>query len=296
MSKHKTFIIQSYPNGFSFEPMAIRLLESQANLGRWDDNVITALKAKAIKRNMDNVYFFPEQIASKKNRKDILDTADEWIKIFGCFSLAALRNRFQHIIHNLSDDILDFECFLSALQDNEEYKTIWYPPMPVGRTRLVRDIRNDKEAATKLMASHIEELFDERDTIAEASILERIPALDSALLSAIVKEHLPFVTQQKNSDLLWYCRQCLSIPIDLSEKILSCVQQIENVDFPVSEPALQLLLSLAYQTHFLNTYNVGSGKAFRALIAQHFNAEERKWVGGIFSAVQEKNDIPEVTE
>lgn len=286
MSKYKTFIVQNRANGFTLEPMAIRLLESQANFGKWGDSVIADLKTKAIKRNTDGVYFFPEQIADKKTRKDIVDTSKEWIKTFGCFSLNSLFGRFQHKIRNIFDDISDFENFLNILEEDETYKTIWYPPM-TGKTRLVRAVKTGKETAIKIMKWHIEKLFDEQDTITESSLLEHIPALDPALLSSVVKEYLPNVSKQKNNDLLWYCRQHLSIPPDLSEKIISCIQQIENVDLPVSIAALQLLLSLAYQTHFMKTFDIADNKAFRTLVDQHYSGKERRWSGGVFSIVQE---------
>ncbi|MGL6194534.1 MAG: hypothetical protein ACRC2T_06890 [Thermoguttaceae bacterium] len=298
MSKHKKFIIDNRPSGFTIEPMAIRLLESQANLGEWDDTVIEYLTIVAIRR-ADGVYFFPEQIADKKTQKEIVDTAEQWISKFCCFSLNSLREKFLSRTKNLSDDIADFENFLNALALQEfeckAYESVWHPPQP-HKTRLIRAVGVSKDVVLIKLKGHIEELIEARCSLPEVQLLEHIPALDSDLLWEIVKEHLPHLTKQKHDGLTWYCKYSL-FPDDLSETITQCIQQLDNIDFPVHEDAMQLLLSLQYETNFMKTYNVADNKAFRALVSQHYDGADRKWKGNVFSICQqsENPDIEEIS-
>jgi hypothetical protein len=152
--KYKEFIIQNYPNGFIFEPMAIRLLEEKAGIGKWDDEVIDNLKTQAVKRQ-DGIYVFPEQIADEKTRREIVNTAEEWIATFGCFSLNVLRQRFQLKIQNLSDNILDFERFLDRLQEYEAYKHTYYSQNK-SVTRFTRAVGVAKDVALERIVSQIE--------------------------------------------------------------------------------------------------------------------------------------------
>lgn len=292
MSKHKAFLIKNYPNGFTFEPMTIRLLEAKANLGKWDDDIIDDLKNQIITRTMDNVYLFPEQIADSNTRIEVVNTAEKWIKDFGCFSLNALRERFQFRIKNLpDDDIFGFERFLELLHEYDAYRTAWHPPLPPGKTRLTRAVGANKEIVMKKLASCIEELIDELHVPTEGQLLEKIPALDSTLLSTITKERLPFVMKTEYDGCTWYSKKETSIPVDLSEKIASCIQQIEAVDMLVTEDTLLILLSLVYQTNFMKSYHIPDNRSFRTLIEQHYDGEKRRWSRGVFSIVSAENSM-----
>ena len=294
MLKYKQFIIQNNPCGFTLEPMAVRLLEAKADLGKWGDDVIDGLKTQAVKlkQSIGDVYLFPEQIADKNTQNEVVNTAKEWIKNFGCFSLNALHQRFQLRIQNLStDDIVAFENFLELLHKYKPYSIVWHPPQPPGKTRLVRANDVDRAVAIRKLAHNIEKLINEHFTLTEGQLFEYIPALDSTLLSTIIKEYLPFVLKTENIGCIWYNKKESSLPDDLSEKIVSCIQQIESVDCPVHEDALQLMLSLAYQTNFMKSYHIPDKRSFKNLIEQKYYGEKRKWKSHVFSIVTNENSV-----
>ncbi len=298
MSKHKEFIIKNKPNGFSLEPMALRLLEAEAGLGKWDEQVIDDLRAEIFQRT-DGVCFFADQIADDKTQRAIDDLADDWINTFGCFSLDALRVRFESRILHVSDDTTDFECFLNMY---EGYKIVSY-----GKTRLVRDHEVSKQEALEKMSFHIEMCLD-TDGSSEIQLLERIPALDAGLLSDIVKECLQRVAKLDVDGVVWYCKQASVFPDDLCASIFQSVQQLEDLDLPVDINSLSILLSLRYQTNFRKTYQIADDKQFRTMVSTAFDVvrfgllqsdqdsvistceriEERKWRGREFLILSSK--------
>ncbi|GHT10648.1 hypothetical protein FACS1894170_03080 [Planctomycetales bacterium] len=282
--KYKEFIIQNYPNGFTFEPMAIRLLEEKAGIGKWDDETIDNLKAQAVRRQ-DGIYVFSEQIADEKTRREIVNTAEEWIATFGCFSLNTLQQRFQLKIQNLSDNILDFERFLDRLQEYEAYKHTWHNQNK-SVARFTRAIGVAKDVALERIVSQIENVINVQLHATEYDIIEKIPALDTNLLSTIVKDRLPLVMKTESDGLVWYLKQEMSIPDDFGDKITEAIEQLEAVNVPVSEEALHVVLSLAYQANFNTTYQITDKKTFRNLVEQHYKGERREWKGGIFRQIE----------
>ncbi len=275
--------------------MALRLLEAEAKLGNWDEQVIDDLRAETFRRT-DGVCFFADQIADDETQQEIDDLAEDWLNTFGCFSLDALRVRFESRIQHVSDDTANFECFLNMYQG---YKIVSY-----GKTRLVRDHEVSKQEALGKMSSHIERCLD-TDGSSEIQLLERIPALDAGLLSGIVKECLQRVAKRDVGGLIWYCKQASVVfPDDLCVSIFQSVQQLENLDLPVDINSLSILLSLRYQTNFRKTYQIADDKEFRKFVSLGYDVvrsgllqsdpdsaeafpscdsiKERKWKGGVF--------------
>jgi hypothetical protein len=119
----------------------------------------------------------------------------------------------------------------------------------------------------------------------EYDIIEKIPALDTNLLSAIVKDRLPLVMKTESDGLVWYLKQEISIPDDFGEKVATAIEQLEAVNVPVSEEALHVVLSLAYQANFNATYQITDKKTFRNLVEQHYNGEQREWKGSVFRLI-----------
>jgi hypothetical protein len=279
--KYKEFVIKNYPNGFTFEPMAMRLIEEKAGIGQWDAEVIDELKSHAVKRQ-DGVYVFPEQITDEEIQLQMIDAAEDWIERFGCFSLSVLRQQFEYKIKNLSDHIEDFETFFNSLYGNEPYKSVWYNT-PKGRIRFTRDAETSKDDALKTMTQRIETIIGENyGTVTEYTILEQIPALDAEWLAAIIKDHLPEIVKTVHDGLTCYQRQEeLGIPEDFAETVSIIVHQLEDIDLLVCEVALHTVLSEYYRINFNKTYQL-EWKDFRRLVAQHYQGERREWKNGIF--------------
>ena len=176
-----------------------------------------------------------------------------------------------------------------SLREYDAYTTIWYPPLPIGKTRLTRSIGVKKDVVLKKLARCIEEIINEFCSRTEGQLLEQIPALDSVLLSTLVKDYLPLVTKVECDDLIWYCTNESSVPSDLGETIERCIQQIESVGLAVSEQTLHILLSLTYHTNFMKTYHISDFKTFRTLVTQYYIGPERKWKSGEFSIVNDQD-------
>jgi hypothetical protein len=276
---YKEFIIDHYPNGFSFEPMALRLLENLAGQGKWADEIIEELQEQVFERS-DGVYLFPEQIADEETRRNIINTAEDWIKRFGCFSLNALWEKYSSHIKNLTEYIDDFENFLDLLLPY----TLIGANASKSKVRIMRSRGTNRQLMEQQLAQHIQNILEEKyGTATEHDIVNNIPALDADLLAVLVKNHLPNIFKTDINEITCYQQQeAIGLPENLDEKINKIIIQLETVDLLVSDEAIHILLSLEYQTNFFETYQIPDWQTFYKVIEQHHQSNVREWKNGIF--------------
>jgi len=278
LPRKKQLIIEKYPNGFSFEPTALRLVEGK--IGEKLDEIDIAEMKQEMFQRQDEVYLFVEQIASEKNRKEIVETAEHWIDSFGCFSLDALFEKYAVKIKNIFN-VEDFGTFLEKLHyPLEAYKTIGYPIPP--KCYLTRPIGITKEIALQKLAQCIKEVIDEKYSAADYEIMERIPALNGELLIAVVKDKIPQVIKTENNGVQCFQFSENHLPDDLETKIKGIIEQFERINLPLSQEALHTALSLAYNCHFNEMYMIPDMKSFRQLAAMYYKNEDRNWKNNVF--------------
>jgi|GEM_PF-7069197 len=76
-------LTREYPNGVSFEPMAVRLLRKKAP---FTDSQIERLKAEMFQLG-NGLWVSSKMISDNKSRLTFAEKANEWLKQYGCFSV-----------------------------------------------------------------------------------------------------------------------------------------------------------------------------------------------------------------
>ncbi|MDR2171193.1 MAG: hypothetical protein LBP59_13700 [Planctomycetaceae bacterium] len=277
----KQQIIEKYPNGFSFEPNALRLVEGKIGY-QPDQSDLDEIKKEMFKRQ-DGVYLFCEQVADKETRDEIENTAEAWIKSFGCFSLDALRDKYNLRVRNLSNKIEDFEAFLGKLHyPLEAYQSAWFMPHK-DKTRFTRPVDVRREVVVAKLTQNIDKIIEEKSCAADYEIIENIPALNKELLTAVIKENMPNIIATINNDTMCFQLAENHLPDNLSEKIREAIDKLETANLKITQEALHIVLSLLYKTNFNETYSLPDMRTFRNVIEQHYNnAANRIWKNNIF--------------
>jgi hypothetical protein len=278
----KQLIIEKYPSGFSFEPTALRLVEGRIGYAP-NENDLDEMRREMF-RCQNDVYLFCDHVADKKIQDEIKDTAEEWISEFGCFSLNALRDKYDRKIRNLSDDIGDFEAFLEKLYyPLEAYQSVWFNPHK-SKTRFTRSIGVSREVAIMKLTQYIEKIIDREYSAADYEIIEKIPALNDDLLIAVIKEKMPQIVVTENDTMCFQLAE-YHLPDNLSEKIGEAIDKLETIHLEITQEALHVVLSFLYKTNFNKTYLLPDMRTFRKVVEKHYNGiTDRCWKNNIFTA------------
>jgi len=277
----KDILLHEHPNGFTLEPMAIRLLKPLCG-NDWDDFTEGELELNTFCRK-DQVRFFVDQITDTENQQRIVNTATGYLKEYGCFSLEKLRRDFKENLQNLSNDIENFEAFLQFIMPSEQLKIT-----KLNGVRVVRLKEKNMQECLEYLASEIKMFITGwcdkyNDSVSEDNLLEYLPAIDADMLTAIIKQYLPNILQNKSGHWISYQQKdTCSVPADFPEHLMKIVEQLESIGIDVTEEALHTAISLCYQFNFMQTYQLITAKEFRNLIKQYYQGKPRDWKGGKF--------------
>lgn len=287
LTRVRQVILNEYPNGVIFSPMSNRLMEDRMGIA-FDETVLTTLR-KEMFRRFDDVWLFPEMVASEEIQHQIMNTLMMWLTDYGCFSISALSQQVAFKLHNLSDDIKEFENFLLFL-------AVGHTNAPQLKTRTWKGVRIvylrggvDLTTVMARLGHNIEAVLDVAGgTVTETDLLMKIPALDAALLSTVVKDFLPHIFKTEMNGLICFSYiENLGLPDDFSMQLSETVLQLEALSLDVSETALHTALSLAYGINFNHVYQISDKKTFRNIVAQNFNGKTpHVWSRGVFLEVR----------
>jgi hypothetical protein len=286
LTRVRQVILNEYPNGVIFSPMSNRLFENKVGI-ILDEAMQNALRKQMFRRE-DNVWLFPEMVANREIQDKIVNTLVGWLTEFGCFSISALRQQVAFEVHNLPDDIKEFEKFLLFLISEytiaSQIKTRTFSGVRIVRSRVA-----DLNTAMTRLGHNIEVVLDAAGGIVtETELLMEIPALDAVLLSAVVKDFLPHIFKTEMNGLICFSHvESLGLPDDFSTQLSETVQKLETLNLDVSETALHTALSLAYRINFSHVYQISDKKTFRNVVAQYFKGETpHVWSRGVFLEVR----------
>lgn len=286
LARVRKVILTEYPNGVKFSPMSNRLLEDKIGISL--DETILSLLQKHMFHRLDDVWLFPEMVANKEVQQQIVKTLMIWLEEYGFFSILALSKHVAFEINNLSDDIKEFENFLMFLTKRHTYAF----QIKARTWNGVRIMRSQDVSLTTSMArlAHIiEAILDESGgTVAETELLMKIPAVDAALLSAIVKDFLPHIFKTEINGLVCFSNiKSIGLPEDFSIQLTKAILQLESLNLDVTETALHTVLCLAYNVNFNHVYQISNNKMFRNIVAQYFKGETpHVWSCGVFLEVR----------
>ncbi|MDA8335002.1 MAG: hypothetical protein M0Z41_08455 [Peptococcaceae bacterium] len=279
-------IYRAYPNGFVFSATAVRLLSEK--VGFIIDDEMKAVLQQQMFSPGDDLWFFPDAFADSNTRQQLLVTAMQWLTKWQFFSLAALYESTRYYISDKCDTIEAFESFYTWLAKSvptlSDTRTVSYWNM----FRIVRakDINCDR-AFAKISGEHIKLTIEGAGgLVSESDLLKEYPLLDSGLLSAIIKEYMPWAIKTEVGGLI--CFQSayhLGLPVDFSDRLSAVIARLEQIGLPVSDDNLHTALSLELGMHFCKEYNIPR-RAFRMFIEhQYTDQAKRSWSGGVFAEV-----------
>lgn len=286
LARIQEVIISQYPNGVIFSPMSNRLLEAKSGVAL-DEKIIAELQ-KQMFRRLDDVWLFPEMLTSEKIQYQIVNTSIMWLAEFDCFSITALSQQVAFEINNLSDVNKEFENFLLFLMDGQS-NAPQFKPRTWNGVRIARSQGVDLSFAMERLGHKIEAAIDiAGGIVTETELLMKIPVLDAALLSAVVKDFLPHVLKTEINGLICFSHvENLGLPDDFSTQLSETVLQLETLNLDVSDTVLHTALSLVYGVNFNNAYQISDKKTFRNIVTQYFKGEKpHAWSRGAFSEVR----------
>ena len=268
-----------YPNGFTFDTTAVRLLSDKSDIAI-DENVQSTLK-RIMFRRKDNIYFLLDAITAPGLKKEITDVADSWLDDYGCFEISELYSVF---INNVNEkairNIDDFEAFYEFIKGRDVRCVGYYG------TKIARINKSMNDLSAEIAAKIIAIIHDENGgTLNEEELRRRFPAFSLELLATIIKEHAEeLVKTEINGIICYQTLDALGLSDEFSETLYGVLEQIDNLGLPPSEEVLHTALSISLGVNFKLEYNIPDDRTYRRLIDKYYkNTPKRKWLRGIFA-------------
>jgi hypothetical protein len=274
-----TVLATDYPNGFTFDTTAVRLLSEKSGV-EVDSGIQTALKRSLFCRD-DGIYFVLDIVANAKTRKEIREAADMFLDDYGCFEVSELYALFINSLNEKSiDGLKNFETFYQFINRRDVRCVSHYG------TRIVRV--QDK-GIHDLLASIAQKIIDITrnefgGVISEDDLRKRFPAFGADLLANIIKEHAEELIKTGINGIVCYqTLDTLGLSDEFSVALTETLSEIDDLGLLPSEEALHTALSLRMGLNFKAEYNIPDDNTFRRLIAAYCKeAPKREWTRGIF--------------
>lgn len=273
-------LVSSYPNGFTFEATAIRLLSDKSGVSI-DDEIVSVLK-RAMFRRRDGVYFLPDVVADAKTRDEMVSLADTFLDDHGCFELSELYALFTDRLNKKCiDGLEDFETFYGFISRRDVRYLTKYS------TRIVRvQHKNISSLSYDIAAKLVAITHDEyRGVINEDDLRNCFPGFSVKMIASVLKDHAEELVKTKINGIVHYqTLDALGLPDGFSSILAETLSQLDELDIAPSEEVLHAALSIRLGVNFKAEYNIQESKIFRRLIAYHYNhAPEREWKSDIFA-------------
>lgn len=280
-------IIQNYPNGIVFSTTAIRLLSGKLGFSI-DEHMQVEIQRQMFKC-ADGIWFFPDAIADNNSQQQILINAAQWLKRWHFFSISALYESAYSLISDKCDNLDNFESFYNYLAStdpalNNTRTVTWWNMFRVVRTK---DISCDT-AFSQISGNNLKPLIDNAGgVLSESDLLCEFPALDSGLLTAIIRDYMPWVFKTEIGGLVCFQNEYhMGLSGDFKDRLVAVINKLVEIRIPLSDDNINTALSLELNVNFCEEYNIPDKKTFRRLIERHYIEEPaRIWLGGLFVEV-----------
>lgn len=250
---------REYPNGVSFEPMAVRLLLQKLRL---QDLQIKDLKAKMFQLG-NGLWFSHDMISDNQTRLVLLKKAMEWLREYGCFSVERLYESFNVDLRHISKPE-DFVAYLRYLKFSV---TAWakrgilcfQPPTSL----------DERLAAT---SNTIAKRLDEAGgTLTLIEIENAVPHLTTKILAGMLEQFMPEVDEAEIGGMpCWRNVREIPLPDDFAEKLTNAVETLVALEEKVSVANLEFALNLFYCFRFREEYALPDNGAFMRVCAKHY--------------------------
>ena len=254
----KTLALE-YPNGVSFEPMAVRLLRQKVALGDWQ---IDELKDEMFRLG-DGLWFSSAMISDVEPQFAIRALASKWLLEYGCFSVERLFESYRGVIRHISTP----EYFAAYMRHLKFTVTAWgkggficfQPPS---------DLDAHLAATSKTIAERLDEASG---TLALDEIQEAMQHLTTEALDAIREKFLPEVHVAEVGGLpCWRSAEAIPLPEDFSEKLTTAVNTLVDLEERVNAANLTFALNVLYCFRFREEYALPDNDTFMRVCAKYY--------------------------
>lgn len=255
-------LAKEYPNGVSFDPMAVRLLRKKVS---FEDSQLGDLKSEMFQLE-SGLWFSREMISDDESRLAFSEQATEWLAEYGCFSVEQLLKRFCGVLRHL---VTPADCagFLQCLGFTVD---VWRN----GRHFCFLPPASLKESLSEISEA-ITEWLDEADgTLNFHEIELEMPSLTAEALEDIRAQFLPEVHVIEVGGVLCWCgTEAIHLPEDFSEKLTDIVDTLVAIKEKVSVANLEFALNLLYRIRFREESALLDNNAFMRVCAKNYRGE-----------------------
>lgn len=252
-------LLREYPNGVSFDPMAIRLVRQRVPL---EDSQIESLKADMFQMG-DGLWFSREMISEDDSLLALGEQAEAWLIAHGFFSIEMLFTRFNGVLRHVDTP----ENLAAFLQYQEFAVATW------GRSSAfcILPPRSLDEYLAETSKTVDEHLKESDGTLALHELEEAMPHLTTEALNGIRMTFLPEVHEAEIGGLpCWRSSEAIPLPEDFTEQLTTAVDTLVALGEKVSAAKLQFALNLVYRIHFREEYALQDNRAFMRVCAKYY--------------------------
>lgn len=273
-----------YPNGFTFDTTAVRLLTDKAGVNI-DENIQAILKQMMFRRS-DNLYFLIDTVADLETRRKIVDTADDLLANYGCFEISELYSRFADSLNNKCIDSLDNFVIFYEFINKSDVRCVTSHGTRIARVQ-ENNLRNLFLNIAVGITTTVRGEFG--GVVSEDDLQAKIPAFSTRLLKQIIKESAEeLVKTEINGIVCYQTLDTLGLSDEFSIVLSEVLAMVDDIGLTPSEEVIHTALSLKMGVNFKTEYNIPDDKTYRCLIAAYYkDTPRRKWKRGIFAEVED---------
>lgn len=252
-------LAREYPNGVSFDPMAVRLLRQKA---LFEDQQIEDLKAAMFQLG-NRLWFSPEMILDDESRSAFDGQATEWLMEYGCFSIERLFRDFCGVFCHIAtlEDCATFLRHLGftvAVWGKGGYFCTLPPP----------SLDNSLVAISETIAGRLDE---EGGMLTFHEIEQSMPHLTAEALVSIRVHFLPEVHEAEVGGVpCWCSTEAIHLPEDFSEKLTTAVDTLVVLEEKISAANLEFALNFLYRIRLRKEYALLDNDTFMRVCAEHY--------------------------
>lgn len=263
MDQIRGALLREYPNGVSFDPMALRLVRQKISL---EESQVESLKSEMFQMG-DGLWFSHEMVSQDGSLSELLEQAEAWLAEHGCFSVEALFALFDGTLrHAVSSENL--ETFL-RYQDFEVTKWAKNGAFCFQPSHALDECLAE---ASKAVAQRLEEAGG---TLALHEIEEMMPHLSQEALGGICASLLPDVHEVEIGELTcWRSSETIPLPEDFAEQLTTVVDTLVALGEKVTPKNLQFALNLSYRIRFREEYALHDNRTFMQVCGQHYQGPD----------------------
>ena len=255
-------LAREYPNGVSFDPMALRLLRQKVPFA---DCQIEELKTEMFQFE-DGLWFSREMISDDESRLAFREQAAKWLMKYGCFSVERLFESYCGVLHHISTP----EYCAVFLRHLGFTVAVWGKGS-LFCFQLSPSLDECLTATSKKIVVRLEEVGG---TLSLNEIEEAMSHLTVEALEGIRAQFLPDVFKAEIGGVpCWRSEEAIPLPEDFAEKLTTAVDTLVMLDEKVTAAKLEFAMNLCYCIRFREEYALSDNGAFMRVCAKNYQGE-----------------------